>query len=252
MPLETVNRPMVNYDPVYMLLHCNVNALSTGSQFKSQHCPNFAVWGGMVPPLPLAEGPRVAGARPGPRQPELRSNEILDAAASLFVEKGVAATSIDDIVERAGVAKGTFYHYFSDRTAMLDALRERYAERFADEAIRADEACERHDWNGRLNAWISAVSEAYISSYALHDAIFHDPVILKRCPMSQLVVVQNLAILIEQGQDVGIWEADCPLSTAVCMFHALHGTFDEAIAMESDTDILVPRLSKLFRRMLMP
>ena len=75
----------------------------------------------MVPPRPLAESPRAAGARPGPRQPELRSNEILDAAASLFVEKGVASTSIDDIVERAGVAKGTFYHYFSDRTGMLDA-----------------------------------------------------------------------------------------------------------------------------------
>lgn len=206
----------------------------------------------MVPPLPITDSPRVAGARPGPRQPELRSNELLDAAASLFVEKGVAATSIDDIVERAGVAKGTFYHYFSDRTAMLDALRERYAQRFADEAIRADETCQRDDWNGRLDAWISAVSLAYISSYALHDAIFHDPVILKRCPMSELLVVQNLAHLIQQGQDAGVWEVDCPLSTAACMFHALHGLFDEAIAMESDADILVPRLSKLFRRMVTP
>lgn len=203
----------------------------------------------MAPPLPLAEGPRLAGARPGPRQPELRSSEILDAAASLFVEKGVAATSIDDIVERAGVAKGTFYHYFSDRTAMLDALRERYAQRFADDAKRADEACETSDWNGRLDAWISAVSQAYISSYALHDAIFHDPIILKRCRMSELVVVQDLASLIEKAQTRGVWSVDCPLSTAVCMFHALHGVYDEAIAMQSDTDVLVPRLSKLFRRM---
>lgn len=203
----------------------------------------------MAPPLPLAEGPRVAGARPGHRQPELRSGEILDAASSLFVERGVAATSIDDIVERAGVAKGTFYHYFNDRTAMLDALRERYAQRFADDARRADGACEPSDWDGRLDAWISAVSQAYISSYALHDAIFHDPVILKRCPMSELVVVQDLARLIEHGQASGIWQADCPLSTAVCMFHALHGIYDEAIAMQSDTDVLVPRLSKLFRRM---
>lgn len=202
--------------------------------------------------MPLNEtvSRRLAGAPPGPRKREQRSGEILDAAAALFVEKGVPATSIDDIVERAGVAKGTFYHYFQDRTAMLEALRERYAQHFADMAAEATGACDPDDWNARLHAWIAAVAEAYVSSYALHDAIFHDPAVCHRCSMGELLVVQDLAALIGAGRQAGAWTADDTLATAVCMFHGLHGTVDEALATNADTALVVPRLSRLFANML--
>ena len=205
-----------------------------------------------MPPLPLTDtvSRRLAGARPGPRQRELRSGEILDAAAALFVEKGVAVTSIDDIVERAGVAKGTFYHYFQDRAGMLEALRERYAQHFADRAAQATGACDPDDWGARLHAWIAAVAAAYISSYALHDAIFHDPAVCHRCAMSELLVVQDLAALIRAGQQAGVWDVDDALATAVCMFHGLHGMVDEAIAVDDDTAKVVPRLSRLYANML--
>ena len=62
-----------------------------------------------MPPPPTRPG-RLAGAPPGPRKRDARLAGLLDAAAALFVEKGVAATSIEDIAERAGVAKSTFYH----------------------------------------------------------------------------------------------------------------------------------------------
>lgn len=47
---------------------------------------------------------------------------ILSAAYDLFVEKGPGSTAIDDIVRRAGVAKGTFYLYFRDRNEILKLL----------------------------------------------------------------------------------------------------------------------------------
>jgi Transcriptional regulator len=192
----------------------------------------------------------MAGAPPGPRKRQQRADEILDAAAALFVEKGVAATSIDDIVERAGVAKGTFYHYFQDRTAMLEGLRERYAQSFADCAAQATDACCPRDWDARLHAWIAAVAEGYVSSYALHDAIFHDPAVCHRCSMGELVVVQHLAALIAGGCEAGIWTADDPVATAVCMFYGLHGMVDEALATDDDTAKVVPRLSRLYSNML--
>ena len=43
---------------------------------------------------------------------EVRRDELMDAAQALFMEKGFAATSVAEIVEGAGVAKGTFYTYF--------------------------------------------------------------------------------------------------------------------------------------------
>ncbi|MGV8997353.1 MAG: TetR/AcrR family transcriptional regulator [Parvibaculaceae bacterium] len=50
---------------------------------------------------------------------------LVEAATQLFAEKGVDATTIDEIVVRAGVAKGTFYNYFIDRTAIAVAVAAR-------------------------------------------------------------------------------------------------------------------------------
>lgn len=203
-----------------------------------------------VPTLTEPPSRRLAGAPPGPRKREERAAAILDAAAALFVAKGVAATSIDDIVEQAGVAKGTFYHYFQDRAAMLEALRQRYAQRFADLAARATGACPQDDWTARLGAWIAAVADAYVSSYALHDAIFHDPALCHRCPMGELRVVRDLAALIAEGSAAGVWAADDALATAVCMFYGLHGSVDEALATDTDAAAVAARLSRLYANML--
>lgn len=195
---------------------------------------------------------RLAGAPPGPRQRERRFGALLDAAAALFVEKGVAATSIDDIVLRAGVAKGTFYHYFHDRAAMSEALRKRYSQNFADAAEAAMHACASGDWDALLAAWIGTVVRQYVGSYALHDAIFHDPTVCHRCVMSEEPVVRSLAELLACGRDAGAWQVEDPLATAVCMFHGLHGVVDEAIATDADTGAIAPRLSRLFANMLRP
>ena len=40
---------------------------------------------------------------------------LLDAAYDLFTSKGVYETSISDIVQRAAMAKGTFYLYYKDK-----------------------------------------------------------------------------------------------------------------------------------------
>jgi AcrR family transcriptional regulator len=210
----------------------------------------------MVAAKPLTDSPprpsRLAGAPPGPRQRDQRQGALLDAAAALFVEKGVMATSIDDIVVRAGVAKGTFYHYFHDRAAMLEALRRRYSQNFADAAQAAMGARDAEDWHGQLDAWIGTVVREYLASYALHDAIFHDPAICHRCVMGEEPVVQNLAALIGSGRQAGVWDTDDALATAVFMFHGVHGMLDETIATGADTAGVAPRLSRLFANMLRP
>lgn len=210
----------------------------------------------MVPAKPLTDIPgrasRLAGAPPGPRQRDRRQGALLDSAAALFVEKGVSATSIDDIVERAGVAKGTFYHYFQDRAAMLEALRKRYSGNFADAAQEAMAYCSPDDWDALLNAWIGTVVNEYVSSYALHDAIFHDPALCHRCVMSEEPIVQNLSALLESGCQAGVWHAEDVVGTAVCIFHGLHGVVDEMIATGADRAEVAPRLSRLFANMLRP
>lgn len=50
--------------------------------------------------------------------------QILSAATQLFPTKGFESTSVDDIVERANVVKGTFYYHFKSKDDLLLALRQ--------------------------------------------------------------------------------------------------------------------------------
>lgn len=72
-----------------------------------------------VPPSP----PASPGADPPRRRrKEARPQELLDAALDLFVEKGFAATKIEDVAARAGVSKGTVYLYFPSKEELLKAV----------------------------------------------------------------------------------------------------------------------------------
>jgi TetR/AcrR family transcriptional regulator, transcriptional repressor for nem operon len=54
---------------------------------------------------------------------------IVVAASELIAERGVAETSVDDVIERAGASKSQLYHYFEDRASLLRAVVIHNAER---------------------------------------------------------------------------------------------------------------------------
>jgi AcrR family transcriptional regulator len=66
----------------------------------------------------LAVKPEEAATR---RRERMRA-VLVEAALRLFAKQGVDATTIDEIVNVAGVAKGTFYNYFTDRTEIARAV----------------------------------------------------------------------------------------------------------------------------------
>lgn len=82
---------------------------------------------------------------------EVKKKNLLYAAQALFLEKGVSKTSISEITERAQVAKGTFYLYFTDKDDLLEQLlyqmshdilqqaftytEEHYADNFAENVV---------------------------------------------------------------------------------------------------------------------
>lgn len=52
----------------------------------------------------------------------LKEKDLFEAAYDLFISKGFQNTAIDDIVRKAGVAKGTFYLYFKDKYDIIDRI----------------------------------------------------------------------------------------------------------------------------------
>jgi len=59
---------------------------------------------------------------PRQRRKETRPQELLDAALTLFVEKGFAATRSEEVAHAAGVSKGTLYLYYPSKEELFKAV----------------------------------------------------------------------------------------------------------------------------------
>lgn len=77
----------------------------------------------MTENTPLTESPDSSAAgKTTPRwqrRPDARPEEILRAAMQTFVERGFAATKLEEVAARAGVSKGTLYLYFSNKEELF-------------------------------------------------------------------------------------------------------------------------------------
>ena len=73
-----------------------------------------------------------------------KRTSLLETAFSLFTSRGIHNTSISDIVERAGVAKGTFYLYFKDKYDIRNKL---IAHKASEVFRKADEALQKEDFS---------------------------------------------------------------------------------------------------------
>src|SRR5689334_8968466 len=91
-----------------------------------------------------ASGQGLARLVPTQQRSRERFERILQCAAEVMAEKGSEAFRMSDIVERTGVAFGSLYQYFPDKTAIIGTLAERY------NAIGRD--CVRRDLSIMTNA----------------------------------------------------------------------------------------------------
>ena len=65
-----------------------------------------------------------------------KQTALLSQAFTLFMKQGIAKTSIADIAEKAGVAKGTFYSYFKDKEDLIEKLISQKAEQLLNNSVK--------------------------------------------------------------------------------------------------------------------
>ena len=83
--------------------------------------------------------------KPGGKRDQNRKERIRvlqEAALVLFLEQGLAATTIDEITKAAGTAKGNFYRYFSDKEDLVRGIMQPVAQKVEHDLTRAVEAIE--------------------------------------------------------------------------------------------------------------
>ncbi|WP_286241204.1 TetR/AcrR family transcriptional regulator [Neptuniibacter halophilus] len=187
------------------------------------------------------------------RKPQKRglksAKKMLDAAAFLFVKKGFDGTSVDDIVERAGTAKGTFYHHYESKLLLLNVLREQTMEDYQTKVNVAFSSVPEDDFVGRLDTWVKVCCDAYLEIGALHDVIFRNfPE--SRWTLSHLQFMENFRCLLERGHDSGVWFVTSPYVTANFIYRGMIGAIDDLIIGQKPLSNLNSELVKLVHSIL--
>lgn len=98
-----------------------------------------------------------------------KENRLLNTAFKLFTEKGIKSTSIQEIVDNANVAKGTFYLYFKDKYEIRDVLITKKSEKLFSEAL----TCMRKNYLQDFSDQI-----IFIINYVI-DELAKNPLLLK-------------------------------------------------------------------------
>jgi AcrR family transcriptional regulator len=154
------------------------------------------------------------------KHPDVRRSEILDVAQRHFYRKGYEQTSVQDIITEIGIAKGTFYHYFSSKLDLLDAVIERMIDQtlqslkpmVADDQLSALEKLERFfgdlaDWKVENIAFFLDFVHIW---YKDENAILRHKVRVASVKSTLPLLTQ----IIEQGITEGIFATEHPADIA--------------------------------------
>jgi AcrR family transcriptional regulator len=154
----------------------------------------------------VADAESVSGAEPRrlTEQGRERKQQLVDAAAALFAERGYAATRVGDICDLAGVAKGLFYWYFPTKLDLFAELVRSMRLR-----LRRSQAAAMHPDADPLEQIMqgTAASVRFMAEHAAYFALVDveraDPVIADTLRAGSEVYLDDVTVLIRAGQVAG-------------------------------------------------
>jgi AcrR family transcriptional regulator len=154
------------------------------------------------------------------RKKEETKRKIFVAALELFHEKGFEHTTVDEITERADVAKGTFFNYFPHKQSVLAYLSEEWLERVEELAVQPHRSAA-----DRITGLFTAVASAYGENRTLAHLVVHAGMQQMFCPediQSRNRLASLVRDAVREGQASGEFRADVEPGN---IFLALGATF---------------------------
>lgn len=196
-----------------------------------------------------------------PRPDTGKRELLLDAGEELFRDKGVAATTVAEITERAGVAKGTFYLYFPTKDHLVAALYEQLCQGMTALVVEA-----LTDLRGELTAedvpqLIDSLTAAIIDYWIGHRERFlavHEAGELRDASSHLADYDEEVIALLDAGLraavELGAVEVSDTSGAARFIYHGCKGCCMAALLApgEVDRDGLVRSSRELIRKALAP
>lgn len=175
------------------------------------------------------------------KDPAERRRELIDAAESLFEEKGYEDTAVSDIVKKIKVGQGTFYHYFKSKEEILEAVAEKIVTPIAENVRNIEKG--KEDPATKINLILNSILKAGCSetgfmklmhqkgNYLLHDKLEE---------ALEARISPSIAEVISKGIDEGIFNMKYPresfvllLTSTLALSYHFSGTFESRERMRS-------------------
>ncbi|MEU2871255.1 TetR/AcrR family transcriptional regulator [Streptomyces olivoreticuli] len=183
--------------------------------------------------------------------------KLFEAAVTLIAEQGFSSTTVDEIAERAGVAKGTVYYNFASKTVLFEELLRHGMELLSDALQRAaDETAGRG--GGRVEALDAMVRAGldFISRYPALAQLYAaelwrtnrawQPTLAQVRRRALAVIERVLAEAVEAGELSS--EVDVPLTAAALFGMVLVAALDrQSFQPERSVDEVHAALSQLLQ-----
>jgi AcrR family transcriptional regulator len=191
------------------------------------------------------------------KHPHERREDLINAAISVFAAKGLHEATVADVTKAAGVAKGTFYLYFTSKEHLLAALKERFVHEALEHAASLFERVGQEDWWGLVDATIeSAIDFALERRDSIRIFVREGLAPETRDMMAESERKLNAlyAAGIQAGVDAGAFQVEDPELTAVLLHHAIEGSVAQAILFDQkvDRDRLIATAKALAHKALAP
>lgn len=173
------------------------------------------------------------------KEPDVRRQELLDAAIEIFSEKGIARTTVADITRLAGVAKGTFYLYFTSKEQLLAGLKERFVDEILAHATGLYSRVGRDDWEALLDVTVESMTDFMIEranmvQIMVQEGFTEDT--MKLFADCEAKVDEMFAAGIRAGMESGAFHISDPEMAGRLIHHALEGTLKDSILYRGGID----------------
>ena len=161
---------------------------------------------------------------------EIRKNEIMDAAESLFIEKGYTYTTINDILNATGIAKGLLYYYFESKEDILDDIIKRHGDVLVEAAsiVMETEGLDAREKLLRVMLSQKPADERQSKLISDLQKSSNGHMFLKSLTDIILRLAPILGDIVEQGIAEGEFSTHYPKESAEILLAAAHSLFDNA------------------------
>ncbi len=179
------------------------------------------------------------------RKGERRKLELLQIAYRMFLSKGYENTSVDDIIEAAGIAKGTYYYYFESKEQTLEEVIDMMLDHEEEKAreVIASVIPVAHKVVGVIASFRPDTSEAPIKE-ALHET---ENIIMHEKIRSKLIarIVPLLTEVGKQGVTEGLFECDDIPERVKEIVILSNELFDGPVYTETEVKVFIDTIERI-------